>query len=117
MVKTQPEPGTSRTLRKPWFASTLRRAIAIWPDYAEAHNNLGTARVDQGRTDDAIREFAEAVRIKPSDPMFRYNLAAVLQSSGRTSEALHEIQMALRLKPGDPTLLGALAVISDTLHR
>ena len=92
-------------------------AIAIWPDYAEAHNNLGTARVDQGRTDDAIREFAEAVRIKPSDPMFRYNLAAVLQSSGRTSEALHEIQMALRLKPGDPTLLGALAVISDTLHR
>jgi len=35
------------------------------PNYAEPHNNLGSALAEQGRIDEAISQFQEAVRRKP----------------------------------------------------
>jgi Flp pilus assembly protein TadD len=35
------------------------------PDAAEAHNNLGVAFGRKGRTDEAISQYQEAVRLKP----------------------------------------------------
>ena len=42
-----------------------RRAIAIKPDFAEAHINLGIALKTQGKHDEAIAEYRRAVAIKP----------------------------------------------------
>jgi tetratricopeptide (TPR) repeat protein len=35
------------------------------PDDEKAHNNLGTLLAQQGRLDEAIEHFSEALRIKP----------------------------------------------------
>src|ERR1700730_11322859 len=32
----------------------MKRALKLWPDYAEAHNNLGNALKDQGKLDEAV---------------------------------------------------------------
>jgi Tfp pilus assembly protein PilF len=37
------------------------RAIALKPDYAAAHNNLGVALKHLGRTDDAVAAFDRAL--------------------------------------------------------
>jgi tetratricopeptide (TPR) repeat protein len=39
--------------------------IRLKPDHAEAHNNLGVAFYQQRRTDEAIRQFQEALSLKP----------------------------------------------------
>ena len=46
-------------------------------NYAEAHNNLGTTLLRQGQTEEAIRQFQEAIRLKPDDADARYNLEAI----------------------------------------
>ena len=43
-----------------------------------AHNNLGTALSLKGETDEAIRQFQEALRLKPDLADARRNLDAVL---------------------------------------
>ena len=56
----------------------LQEVLRLKPDYAEAHNNLGTAFYQQGRTGEAIRQFQEALRLKPDYAGARKNLDAVL---------------------------------------
>lgn len=41
------------------------RAIQLWPDYAEAYNNIGLVFAEQGRLDDAITACRYAIQIKP----------------------------------------------------
>ena len=41
--------------------TSLREAIRLKPDYAEAHNNLGIALASQGQMADAIREWRKAL--------------------------------------------------------
>ena len=53
-------------------------ALRLKPDYAEAHNNLGTAFYQQGRTGEAIRQFQEALRLKPDYADARKNLDVAL---------------------------------------
>src|SRR5207237_7206185 len=38
-------------------------ALRIYPDYTEAHNNLGNLLVAEGEFDDAITHFKDAVKI------------------------------------------------------
>ena len=42
-----------------------RSALQTKPDHADAHYNLGVAYGQQGRTDEAIREYQAALRINP----------------------------------------------------
>jgi hypothetical protein len=44
------------------------------PDYAGAHNNLGTAYLNQNRLDEAIHEFSAALKLKPDFAKARRNL-------------------------------------------
>ena len=41
--------------------AAFSRAIALKPDYAKAHNNLGIALKDQGRPDEAIAAYNRAI--------------------------------------------------------
>jgi hypothetical protein len=53
----------------------LREAIRLKPDYAAAHLNLGNALAAKGDLEGADREFSEACRLDPEDPLARLNLA------------------------------------------
>jgi tetratricopeptide (TPR) repeat protein len=75
-------------LRRPREALPhLERAIALDPEYAEAHNNLGGAYSMLGDWDSATYEFRRAVEIWPEYPTARANLSNALRRARSTSEA------------------------------
>jgi tetratricopeptide (TPR) repeat protein len=62
------------------------------------HNHLGAAFYKQGRTDEAIRQYREALRLNPAFAQAHNNLGAALEKEGQTDEAIRHYQEALRLK-------------------
>ena len=73
----------------------FRRAIAIEPAYANAHNNLGKALEGLGRIDESIAEYDQALRIQPDNPQTRENMAGALVRADRTREALGHYETVL----------------------
>ena len=86
--------------RKPEEAVTeLEKAIALDPDYAEAHNDLGVAYVRLGRHPEAASEFRRALEMIPGESVPYSNLAGVLFLSGQRDEAEVNARRAIRLSP------------------
>ena len=76
--------------------------MRIDPAYANAHNNLGGVYLGEGKTDDAIREFSEVVRLQPESPAALKNLAAAYAMAGQFDRAVAAADAALKLKPAEP---------------
>jgi serine/threonine-protein kinase len=76
----------------------LRAAVAVRPDCASAHNNLGVLLAGQGKAA-AEREYREALRISPDLAEAHYNLGILLAGQGKTDEAERQYREALRLNP------------------
>ena len=75
-------------------------AVAVSPESARAHNNLGTALPLPDRLPDAIAEFQTALRIRPDDAEAHNNLGSALAHvPGRLSDAIAELQAAVRISP------------------
>ena len=66
-----------------------------------AHGRLGDALRDEGRVDDAINHYQEALKIKPGAAEFRNNLGTALQQEGKVDEAIAQYQEALQIKPNE----------------
>ena len=64
-----------------------------------AHNNIGTALARQGRTEDAVDHYLQALRIKPDYLKAHFNLAFALEKQDRTNESIAHYLEALRIKP------------------
>jgi Flp pilus assembly protein TadD len=139
------------------YAGVTWMQIAVWKDgetlFAHAvqvtranylaHNNLGAALAARGKTDAAIEQYREALRIKPDyaharsnlgralreryeeavtrnpdDPVAHYNLGNALADAGLVQEAIEHYGQALRLKPDYPNAherLGAALVAAGSL--
>jgi TolB-like protein/Flp pilus assembly protein TadD len=102
---------------------TYERAIALDPDYAQAHARLAMARIelvtrfpseagdirDQGEK--ARREAATALRLAPdSAEAHKANAAWLRGIALDQAGAMHETKRALELSPQDAELLHALAI-------
>ena len=55
-------------------------ALAIEPDYTDAHNNMGNVLKDQGKLDEAIEAYKMALAIEP-DYAEAYNNMGSLSKS------------------------------------
>ena len=66
---------------------------------ANLHAELGGLYLALGRTDDAIREYREALDAAPEYPDVRVRLAVALREAGRTAEALQETEKVLAGRP------------------
>jgi tetratricopeptide (TPR) repeat protein len=77
-----------------------RAALAINPDEAQVHTNLGTAWMETGLYDDALNEFQTAVRLAPGYSEAYLNTGTDLQHLGRYQEAEAAYREALAIKPG-----------------
>jgi tetratricopeptide (TPR) repeat protein len=82
-------------------AAEYRRALALRPDYAEAHYNLGTALWQQRRLGEAAVRLRHAVALKPDYADAHFNLARVLYERGNFDAAIAHCEKAVALKPGN----------------
>jgi tetratricopeptide (TPR) repeat protein len=81
-------------------AETLyRTTIAVNSESFMAHNNLGTALLRKGQTDDALAQFHEVLRLQPDYEVAYYNLGLALVRQNRLDDALVHFQKAVALKP------------------
>jgi hypothetical protein len=67
----------------------------------EAHARLGLVLSKEGRLDEAIIQYREALRLKPDDPDAHYDLANTLCRKSLWDEAIIEYQADLKLSPDD----------------
>ena len=79
--------------------ASYRRALALNPNVAETHNNLGFALQALGQLQDALACYQQALTLEPVYAVAHNNLGNVLQDLGRLSEAIASFQNALALKP------------------
>ncbi len=77
----------------------IGKAIALKPDYAEAHSNLGNALNDQGRLEEAVVVYRRALELKPDLAEAHSNLGNALKDQGKADEAVAAYRKALELKP------------------
>ena len=80
----------------------LEKAVALFPDYLMAHNDLGTQLLALGRLAEAEEHLRKAVAIDPKAFNPRLNLAIVLAALRRYPEAAESAARALELNPAAP---------------
>ena len=96
----------------------LRSALDLSPGFAEAHFNLGNVLHDQGRLEEAVVSFREAVRLKRDDyPEALSNLGVSLRVLGHYQDAEESLRESLRLMPGNAEVRSNLGVILNELGR
>jgi protein O-GlcNAc transferase len=83
----------------PAAEQALRRETSAHPDFADAHNTLGVALINQARQDEAAVEFRAALAIAPHHVEANNNLGNVLTALGRAQEALPYLERAARARP------------------
>jgi tetratricopeptide (TPR) repeat protein len=91
-------------------ASKFREAIKLWPDFRDAHFNLGVVYYNMKMPDSAAANFERAIKDDPTYAEARYNLGIVYDSIGDYERAESEYREALLLDPNHAKALANLGV-------
>ncbi|MFZ1241753.1 MAG: tetratricopeptide repeat protein [Anaerolineae bacterium] len=83
----------------------LRRALALDPAYADAHNNLGRLLQLRGDLPGAVAEYRQAIDLLPRIPLYHFNLGLAFDLGQDLPAAIHAYEQAIAL---DPTYVKAL---------
>ncbi len=75
----------------------FNEAIRLNPNDAEAYNNRGAVRLQQGDIEGAIADYNEAIRLNPSYADAYYNLAKARSDQGDIQGAINDFQKASEL--------------------
>ena len=99
-------------LKRPREAcQALERATALRGDQAEAHNELGLARMDDGNLKAATAAFRRALSLQPDYVEAHNNLALALHRQGEYDEAAARLRRALELEPQSIKVMSNLGMI------
>lgn len=86
---------------------TFGSETALWhdtaqkaPNNARAYNNLGSALLQRGFSDEAAKAFEQAIAAQPNHAFAHANLAAVRIGQERWNDALVHLQQAVAIDPG-----------------
>jgi tetratricopeptide (TPR) repeat protein len=88
------------------WADTLEKNPVSWM----AHNNLGNVLAGQGRFEEAVGHYSEALRLNPDHDKAHYNLGIAFAGQGRFEEAISHYLEALRIKPDSAEVHNNLGV-------
>jgi tetratricopeptide (TPR) repeat protein len=75
------------------------RAIALDPEHADAHVNLGCLDQEAGKLEDAEAHCRAALRARPGHATAAFDLGVVLEDQGRLEEARGAYAAALEVDP------------------
>ena len=78
----------------------LGKALALNPDFAEAHLQMGIIEQAEGRLPEAVRSLERAIRINPDLPAPHYRLGQVYQRLGDKERSKAEFDLFEKLKAG-----------------
>jgi len=76
-----------------------RRALQLWPNYPEAHYDLGLTMDNQGRVKEAIEHYESAVKFRPEFFDAHVNLGTALYTIGELDRAIDHFRKAVSLQP------------------
>jgi tetratricopeptide (TPR) repeat protein len=76
----------------------LREVIALQPDYADAHYQLGKALIEQGDLPGAVEHLEAAARAAPKKDYIHYQLSIAYRRAARELDAYRELQVYKELK-------------------
>ena len=101
-----------------------RNSIALWTHTLEctqnnqlAHNDLGIAFSQVGRTQEAIDQYNAALQINPNYVEARNDLGIALGQQGRTQEAIDQYKAVLQFNPNLPKTHNNLGIALCQLKR
>jgi tetratricopeptide (TPR) repeat protein len=77
----------------------IERAVALRPQRADYHYNLGVILSSVNRSSDAVASFRKAIELKPDFGDAIFNLAVALQAEGDLLESIAAYRRLLSLQP------------------
>jgi tetratricopeptide (TPR) repeat protein len=83
-------------------AAHMRKALAIYPEYLMARNDLGTYLLALGQLEEATETLEEAIKLAPKAFNPRLNLGIVLVRRHEFADAAENLDVALSLDPRSP---------------
>jgi Flp pilus assembly protein TadD len=81
----------------------FKKAIAINPNYAEAHSNLARVYHFQKKYSEEAIEYEMVVKLRPHDIEAHVNLASAYGLNRRHDDAIQQLKKAVSLSPDDAT--------------
>lgn len=76
------------------------RALALDPDFVDAHVNLGRLLQLAGRTAEAVDHYRRSLQAGNGDPTAAFNLGTALEELGQQARAITAYRRAIQADPG-----------------
>jgi serine/threonine-protein kinase len=92
-----------------------RRALALQPNYADAHFSYSRFLASRGRLDEALAQIQQAVTLDPLTPSLRANTALLNYFGGRYSDALTQLTAVLKTDSTDIIARWGLGLVKEQL--
>ena len=92
----------STHLQNTYWESSIalfKHTLDVTIDNEVAHQKLGEALVAQGRTDEAVKHYYEALRINPNLVAAHINMGVALRLEGKLDQAMEHFSKVLHLNP------------------
>jgi tetratricopeptide (TPR) repeat protein len=93
--------------------SLWRHTLECTSENKIAHYNLGCFLLDQGRSEEAVEQYREAVRIMPSYALAQFYLGVTLEKLGRYGEAIGPFREVLKIAPDSAEARSGLGLALD----
>lgn len=116
VIPAEADPGVQAGLTKDAI-DHFSKAIAIYPDFADAHANLGFVYEKVGLADSAERHDKEAIRLKPFFPDAINNLGKLYYGSKKYQPAIELYKSAIRTKPSYPDFYTNIAACYGSMGK
>jgi Flp pilus assembly protein TadD len=80
--------------------ATYQKVLALTPDDAALHNNLGSVYASTGKLPEAQAEFEKAASLDPTNASkYYFNIGAIMYNSGKMDDALAAFKKVISLDP------------------
>ena len=92
-------------------AALFKHALAVTTDNAAMHERYATAVFNEGKLDQAVSHYNEALRLHPELYQARAGLGLVFLQQGKTNEAIECFKETLQFKPDYALVLNNLGAL------